>query len=444
MTTGSQYSADDPEDLFARGRAAMPGGVSHDSRFALPHPFYVARGAGSRKWDVEGNEYVDLGMGFASLLLGHAHPDVVAAITEQAALGTYHGACNALEVEWAGLVSGMVPSAERVRFTASGSEATQLALRLARAHTGKGRIMHLEGHYHGWHDGVMVGAMAPFDEPSTRGIAPGWEAANVVCPPDANRIEEALRAADDIAGVICEPSGANWGCVPLPPGFLAELRGLADRYGAVLIFDEVISGFRWAPGGIQELTGVMPDLTAMGKIVSGALPGGALGGREPIMRLLDPSVATDGEGPGVIHRGTFNGNPLVAAAAVATLRHVRTGKPQAHADQRAGDLRHGMQVIMREHQAAGVVYGESSTIHVYFGQTPDGRVDGMSAGQVRGMAKSLVAAYHGGLRKRGVDLLTYCGAVTSWAHTEEDVARVLDAFEGTIQELLADGQLPRA
>ena len=233
------------ERLFEQARSSMAGGVSHESRYAAPYPKYIARAKGAHKWDADGNEYVDYAMGSASQLLGHAHPDIVAALSEQAANGVFFADCHEKEVEWSALIQKLVPSAERVRFTASGSEATQLALRLARAHTGKGRIMHLEGHYHGWHDGVMVGAMAPFDEPSTRGIAPGWEAANVVCPPDANRIEEVLRAADDIAGIICEPSGANWGCVPLPPGFLAELRELADRYGAVLIFEIGYSRRAW-------------------------------------------------------------------------------------------------------------------------------------------------------------------------------------------------------
>src|SRR5438552_989994 len=319
----SPYAESNPmsRKLFDEAVTCLAGGVVHEGRYAAPFPIYVDRAKGSRKWDVDGHEYIDYSMGSASLLLGHAHPAVVAAIAEQAPKGTFYANCTPLEVEWAGLVQQLIPSAELVRFVGSGTEATLLAIRVARAYTGKSKILRFEGHYHGWHDYVAVGMQAPFNEPPTLGLLPGSVAATVVVPAnDPARVEAVLKSDPDIAAVILEASGASWGTVPLVPGFHAEMRQLTQQYGVVLLFAEV-------------------------------------------MRVLDPRSEFGGRRPGAIHRGTFNANPLAAAAGIAALKIVATGEPQRRADATAARLREGMQDVLNRHRVAGVVYGDVSTFH---------------------------------------------------------------------------------
>lgn len=437
--------SDSSENLFELAQSRLAGGVSHESRFAAPFPKYVERAQGSRKWEVDGTEYIDYAMGSASLLLGHAHPDVVAALTDQAAKGSFFADCHPLEVEWAGLIQELIPSAERVRFVGSGTEATMLAIRIARAYSGKNKILRFEGHYHGWHEFVDLGMKAPYDKPSSLGILPGTVASTVVVPPDPDRVAEALAQDDDIGTIICEVSGANYGCVPLPHGLLGELRRLADAHGAVLIFDEVITGFRWSPGGLQARDNILPDLTSMAKIVTGGMPGGAVGGREEFMRLLDPTHEFKGRKPGVTHKGTFNGNPLVAASGAAALKQVKTGEPNRLADAAAERLRSGMRKIIQEHQVAGAVYGEASTFHVYLGDgAENGTVEKLGAEKIRGIAPEIIFAMRNGLRQRGVDLMSHMSGVTSMAHTDADIDQTLEAFEDTLRDMISAQLIGRA
>jgi glutamate-1-semialdehyde 2,1-aminomutase len=317
-----------------------------------------------------------------------------------------------------------------------------LAIRIGRAYSGKNKILRFEGHYHGWHEFVDLGMNAPYDKPTSLGILPGTVDCTVVVKPDLAKLEEALKSDDDIGTIICEVSGANYGSVPLPDGFLPELRRLADVHKAVLIFDEVITGFRWSPGGRQARDGVIPDLTTMAKIVTGGMPGGAVGGRVEFMRLLDPSVEFRGKTPGVTHKGTFNGNPLVAATGVAALSEIKTGMPNKLADAAAERLRTGMRKVIQQHQVAGAVYGEASTFHLYLGEgAADGSVAELGAEKIRGIDKGTVTAMQGGLRKRGVDLMSHMSGVTSMAHTDADIDETLEAFEDTVQEMIGAGHI---
>src|SRR5215813_9749768 len=239
-------------ELYARACKVIPAGLTHDSRTLIPYPLYAARAAGPRKWDVDGNEYVDYFGGHGALLLGHGHPRVTEAVARQLELGTHWGAAHALEVDWAERVTRLIGSAEHVRFTASGTEASHLALRLARAFTGRRKVIRFVGHFHGWHDGVAAGAMSHFSGGVPAGILPGLVEQTLLLPADdLSRVSEALASAKDIAAIVLEPSGASWGQVPLPPGFVAELKELSRRHGVVLIFDEVVTGFRWSRGGAQ-------------------------------------------------------------------------------------------------------------------------------------------------------------------------------------------------
>jgi glutamate-1-semialdehyde 2,1-aminomutase len=275
-------------------------------------PIFVERGAGSRLWDVDGNEYVDWVSSWGPLVLGHAHPSVVSAVTEAAARGTSFGAPTEAEVQLAREVSARVPSVEMLRMTSSGTEATMSAIRLARAVTGREKVLKFAGAYHGHVDGLLAEAgsgLATQGIPASPGVPAAATAATIVVP--WNR-PETLPDLGDVAAILLEPIPANMGVVPPNPGWLALLRTQADGYGAVLIFDEVITGFRVARGGAQERYSVLPDLTIMGKVIGGGLPAAAFGGSRELMERIAPA----GD---VYQAGTLSGNPLAAAAAMATL-----------------------------------------------------------------------------------------------------------------------------
>ncbi len=306
------------DERYARARELMPGGVNSPVRAMAAigrEPIFIERGAGSRIWDVDGNEYIDWMCSWGPLILGHANPGVIAAVTDAATRGTTFGAPTAAEVELAWEVSGRVPSVEMLRMTSSGTEATMSALRLARAVTGREKVLKFSGAYHGHVDGLLSEAgsgLATQGIPTSPGVPAAAAAATVVVP--WNR-PEALPDIRDIAAILVEPIPANMGVVPPAPGFLELLRREAAEHGALLIFDEVITGFRVARGGAQEYFGVMPDLTIMGKVIGGGLPAAAFGGRQELMERIAPA----GD---VYQAGTLSGNPLATAAAIATLRQL--------------------------------------------------------------------------------------------------------------------------
>jgi glutamate-1-semialdehyde 2,1-aminomutase len=315
-------------DLAERAQRVLPGGATHTARSYDPR-IYVARSNGSRKWLIDGTELIDYTMGHGALLLGHAHPVVVEAVREQVTRGTHYGAANLLEVEWAELITSLVPSAEKVRFTASGTEAVILALRVARAATGRDRIVKLEEHFHGWSDVVS----AFIGEDGSIRTPPGvpqllGDLTSVVPTGDPSALEAAL-AQRDVAAVILEASGAHYGRMPLDPAFISAARVACSATGTVLVFDEVVTGFRVSPGGMQSLLGITPDLSVLGKVMAGGLPGGAVAGRADLLELLSTTIE---------HPGTFNANPLSAAAGIATLRLVAGGAPQRTADTYAISL----------------------------------------------------------------------------------------------------------
>jgi glutamate-1-semialdehyde 2,1-aminomutase len=433
--------------LHTRARELAPAGVHHNLRAAAPFPLFFMRGAGPYKWDADGNRYLCYAMGQGSQLLGYSHPTVVEAVERHATFGI-PGGSHELEVEWARIVGELIPSAERTRFLASGTEATLLALRLARAHTGRSTVVRVEGHYNGWHDYGLIGYRAPFDQPASAGI-PDAVLATVRTIPStlsAAAIDEVF-AAGDVAAVILEPSGASWGTVPMETEFLAALRAATSRHGTVLIFDEVITAFRWSPGGIQALTGITPDLTSMGKILTGGLPGGGVAGHAEIMDLLEPDKpVSDGY---VLHHGTFNGHPLPAAAGIATLNGAASGAAQASADAHAGALRAGLSALIEEQGIAGFAYGASSVFHIYL-QSPDAPVlagvtpEDVTTEMYLGMPRPLIAALHRELRRRGVDLFSYNGGMASSAHGESQLDEALTAFDGALRALVASGAVATA
>ena len=430
----ARWAAENPRSaaLSARARHLFPGGVTHDVRLADPFPLAVTRAEGARKWDLDGHELICYVMGHGALLLGHSRTEVVSAVRAQAGRFFHPGASHELECDWAELVIQLVPCAERVRFTSSGTEASLLALRVARAATGRDRIVKLSGHFHGWHDQVAVGSDPPFDQPDTAGLPRATADTVTVVPADTDALAGALQAGD-VAAVILEPSGASWGTVPLPEGFLAAARRLTGAAGALLVYDEVVSGFRWAPGGVQELTGVHPDLTVLGKVLAGGMPGGAVCGRADLVDHLAGPAA----GPArVAHPGTHNAHPLSAAAGVTTLRLVAPGGLQARADRLAASLRGELTAAFQRAGVAGCAYGESSAFHLLFGHGTPGGLD--AAALKNGVPGSLSPALHCAMLSRGVHLFHGSGFL-SGAHGEREVEQTAGAFAATLGQLQAEG-----
>ena len=307
------------EELMARAERLFPGGVNSPVRAfgsVGGTPRVIERAAGARLWDVDGNELIDYVGSWGPMMLGHAHPDVVAAVQQAAALGTSYGAPNPHEIELAELITEAMPHVERLRFTSSGTEAAMSAIRLARAATGRDRFVKMAGGYHGHADALLVqpGSGAT-GLPASAGVTPGAAADTLVAPfNDAGAVERLL-AGGEVAAVIVEPVAANMGVVPPAAGYLEALRGLTHRHGVLHIFDEVITGFRIARGGATERYGITPDLVVLGKIIGGGLPVGGYGGGADLMRLIAP------HGP-VYQAGTLSGNPLAMVAGAATLRRL--------------------------------------------------------------------------------------------------------------------------
>ena len=434
--------------LYARAVDALGGAVGHDVRHFEPVPMYVTRGQGARKWDVDGNEYVDFLLGNGALLLGHSPQAVVEAIQRALADGTHFGNDHPLHVEWGEIVKQLVPSADKVRFVNSGTEATLLALRLARAFTGRNKVLRFEGHFHGWHDGVVHGFQPPFDADGSLGVPPEvWQSFVTAPANDIGRLDEILAEDGDIAAAIVEPSGASWGRIPTEPEFLHGLRALTAKRDVLLIFDEVVTGFRLAPGGAEQYYGITPDMSCFAKILAGGMPGGAVTGREEIMSLFDfTGDAERDRHRRVVHFGTFNASPLSAAAGVACLQQVATGEPTKKADALAARLRGGFEEVLERHAIAGYVYGISSTFHVFFetdaavaaaaGQRGDLRTSDPS--KLKGMPGELINSYQRRLRHNGVDNMSSTGGVVSSAHSDRDLEEATAAFEKTVLALAAE------
>ncbi|HEX4131508.1 MAG TPA: aspartate aminotransferase family protein [Pirellulales bacterium] len=427
--------------LAERARGVFPSGITHDSRWLEPYPLYVERAAGSRKWDVDGREYVDCSGGHGALLLGHNPPQVVEAVREQLARGTHHGACHELEVRWGELVQRLVPSAERVRFTSSGTEATLLALRLARAWTGKSKIVRFLGHFHGWHDHMAFGVASHFDGTPSPGVVRGVADEMLLASAGHVAATEQLVDRSDVAAVIIEPTGASWGQVPVLPQFLKALRDMTARRGVLLIFDEVISGFRCSPGGAQQALGIRPDLTTLAKIVAGGLPGGAVVGRADVMDQLDFVAAGAARREKIPHQGTFNANPLSAAAGIATLEIIATTDACQRASDYAARLRAAMNAVLREEGVPWIVYGTFSGFHIFTNpeRLPITEAD-IAAGRYdyrtfKAVDRRTTTALRLGMLVHGVDLFSWPGGPTSAVHTDSDLQQTVAAFRATVRAI---------
>ena len=419
------------KELHARAVRVIPGGVNSPVRAfksVACEPPYIVRGKGSRIWDADGNEYIDYVGSWGPLILGHAHPEVVEAVEKANRNGASFGACTPIEAELAEAVIEAFPSIARVRFVSSGTEATMSAIRLARAFTGRKYIIKFEGCYHGHADSLLVKAgsgVATLGIPGSAGVLEELAQFTLALPfNNCQAIEETFQKfKDQIACLIVEPVVGNMGCVPPAEGYLQFLRDITSQNGTLLIFDEVMTGFRVAFGGAQQLYRIRPDLTTLGKIIGGGLPVGAYGGRSEIMEMIAPL------GP-VYQAGTLSGNPLAMAAGLAAVRHLKQ-HPEIYQqlEQRTSNLVNGVVNAARK-KGVSLSANRVGSMFTYFFQ----------AGEVRDWdtaAKSDAQAFgkfYRGMLERGVYLppSQYEAAFMSAAHTEEDVWRTIEAAEKSL------------
>jgi glutamate-1-semialdehyde 2,1-aminomutase len=426
--------------LYAQAQASLAGGVSSDARRSVqPVPLFVSHAAGARLWDVDENEYLDYVLGQGPLILGHTHPVIIAAVKAQLDRGQVYSAQHELEVEVAARVCRLVPGAERLRFNSVGSEAVHAAWRLARAFTGREKILKFEGHYHGWFDSALYSVgpalaaagpvQAPATVPGTRGQARSTAGDVVIAPWNDLEILAAILDShpNEIAAVCMEPILCNSGCIAPLPGYLAGVQALCRKHGCLLIFDEVITGFRLAPGGAQAYLGVTPDLTILGKAIAGGFPLSCLAGRAEVMDLI-----SRGE---VGHAGTFNSNPVVMAAAAATLGELETNAATIY--PRLFAL--GQRLMAGIRQAAGragrplLVDGPGPVFNLYFTDQPAVR-------NYRDYARCDLAAMarlHTALLDRGVNMVGRGLFFLSAAHTEADIDETISAVAEALEQFAA-------
>ncbi|MFH1141451.1 MAG: glutamate-1-semialdehyde 2,1-aminomutase [Chloroflexota bacterium] len=417
--------------LFSQAQALIPGGVNspvRSFRAVGGQPPFIQKGKGSRLWDVDGNQYIDYVGSWGPLILGHAAPEIVTAVQQAAALGTSFGAPTEGEVELARLIHDALPSMEMVRLVSSGTEAAMSALRLARAYTGRSKVVKFAGCYHGHADGLLVQAgsgAATHGIPDSAGVPAAYAQETLVAQyndvPSVERLFDEY--ASQIACVIVEPVAGNMGVVPPAQGFLAALKRITSENNALLIFDEVITGFRVSYGGAQALYGVTPDITCLGKVIGGGLPVGAYGGRREIMEVVAPL------GP-MYQAGTLSGNPLAVAAGIAALKALQQPGTYQRLERTGALLAAGLAEAAQEAKVPATVNRVGSMLTAFFCAGPVASYADVQRADTRAYGR-----YFHGMLERGIYLAPsqFEAAFVSLAHTEEDIRQTLTAAQEALK-----------
>jgi len=430
---------------FERSQRSLVEGVNSPSRGAAvfsPGPVFLERGQGSRVWDADGNEYVDFMMSFGALIQGHAHPKLVEVVSQTMEQGSHFAAATPAEVEAAERLCRMLPTAEVVRFTNTGSEATMLALRLARAHTSRTKFLKFEGHYHGWYDPYLLNAHShapeklgppenPTRTPDSEGI-PASTFDDVVLAPwnDVAALERVMKQhGPELAAVITEPIMANMGCILPRDGYLQQLRALTQQYGALLILDEVVTGFRYAPGGCQEYYGIKPDISTFGKALGAGFPVGAVAGPRSILDRLRWSENM------VLHYGTFNGHRLTMKVVAANLDLLSADSTYEKLNRVGNAAISGLHEVFRRHNTKAIVQGFGPMFQIYF-------TDRDAIHDYRDYCAyvdtHLYSRFVHRLLDQGIYMTPSNGLhwIISTAHTEKDLARLIEAADRACADLI--------
>ncbi len=415
--------------------SSIAGGYSHDGWSLYPFNVIIERAAGPYKWTIDGHQLIDFGMGHGALIHGHAYPPVLDAVTKQLLRGHHFGGPHMGMIEWAQLVTSLVPSVKCVRFTASGTEAVELAVRVARACTGRKRIIRFDGHYHGWGPYTFAHIYPAQQEGFSRAVL---EDVLVLPPNDPKVLHEKLDKT--VAAVLIEPGGGSSGAWPVKTAFLEELRATTIRNGSLLIFDETITGFRISPGGVQAIIGIMPDITILGKILGGGFPCGAIGGSYEVMSVF----GSDTSNVHVHHSGTYNAHPISAAAGVAMLRSVADGLAQKRLAASGEAFAAMLNEAASEANVDVSAIQSGGVVHLLLGAHKEG-LSKIPDGVAILLAKKYQNVY-ASLRRQWLVQGVDCHVVHAWlgtVHTDAILEEAVESFRRAVLQLCRKGLLPK-
>jgi len=418
--------------LFEKASKLMPGGVNSPVRMFKPYPFFTQKATGSKHYDVDGNSYIDYCMAYGAIIFGHSYPPIIQAVKKKLDLGTVYGTPTEAEVQLAELITDSLPCAEMVRLVNSGAEATMHSIRLARGYTGRKKIIKFDGCYHGAHDSVLVKAgsgAASFGIPTSQGIPEDTTKNTLVVPYNSVPLLQEIfeKEGDEIAAIIVEPVIGNMGVIPPSKGYLNEIRRIADKYNALLIFDEIITGFRLAIGGAQEYYQVIPDLVTLGKVLGGGFPISAIAGKRKIMEHFSPIGK-------VYQAGTFSGNAISVVAAIETINELKRKNSNLYDSlgQFVKELTNSLRDFISKNDMNVQINNISSMFTVFFTDIPVTNSDG-----ARSCDNAEFMKFHSELMKRGVffppSQFESCFVTTS--HNEEDLSKTVDAAVAALKAI---------
>src|SRR4030042_18937 len=426
------------ENLFKRAKEVLPGGVSHNIHFFSPYPFFVKKAKGSKIWDVDGNEYIDLWMGHFTHILGHHSEVVIEAIERQLKEGIHWGILFEKQVEWAELIQELIPCAEMVRFCCSGTEATMYSVRVARAFTRKNIILKIAGGWHGASTDLSVGIKVPYEKEESLGLLPELQKYTKSIPFNdlPGSLEIIQQNKDDLAGVILEPVIGEGGFIPATMQYLEMLRSEPDRLGALLIFDEVISGFRVALGGVQERFHIIPDLTTLGKITGGGLPVGALVGKKELLEETSPEKKVNKWERILIGGGTFSSHPLTTAAGLAMLRFLKDHAEEVYPllEARGKKGREGVQDSLRREGLDSIVTGIGSLFQTHFPFQKEVTLNSPHSIHYFTDIEKREVEFRIRMLTKGVHVM-HGGGSLSTAHSDEDIEKIIKATGEVAKEM---------